>query len=143
MDQHVETRVGPVPVRSVGNGPPVLAVHGLLLDGRLWDATARYLALHSPVLLPDLPLGSHRGAVPDRARLTPVHLAHALADLLDGLGTDRAVLVGNDTAERWRRSPRQPAPTGSPGSCSRAATRSSTSRRRCCVRCLGSCGCRG
>ena len=97
MDQHVETRVGPVPVRSVGNGPPVLAVHGLLLDGRLWDATARHLAPHARALLPDLPLGSHRRAVPDRARLTPVDLAHALADLLDGLGIDRAVLVGNDT----------------------------------------------
>jgi pimeloyl-ACP methyl ester carboxylesterase len=56
-----------------------------------------HLAAHARALLPDLPLGSHRRAVPDRARHTPVDLAHALADLLDGLGVDRAVLVGNDT----------------------------------------------
>jgi pimeloyl-ACP methyl ester carboxylesterase len=30
----------PVPVRVVGSGPPVLTVHGLLLDGRLWDGVA-------------------------------------------------------------------------------------------------------
>ena len=99
MDERVEvsTRVGPVPVRVVGEGPPVLAVHGLLLDGRLWDGTAERLAPSARVLLPDLPLGAHRRAVPDRARLTPTELADALVDVLDGLDVDSAVLVGNDT----------------------------------------------
>ena len=94
------TRVGPVPVRSVGEGPAVLAVHGLLLDGRIWAGVAAELAgLPGGVrlLLPDLPLGAHRRAVPDRSQLTPVVLADALVDLLDGLGLDSAVLVGNDT----------------------------------------------
>ena len=68
MTDHVATRVGPVSVRSLGSGPPVLAVHGLLLDSRLWDDTARLLAPHARVVLPDLPLGAHRRAVPDRSR---------------------------------------------------------------------------
>jgi pimeloyl-ACP methyl ester carboxylesterase len=97
MVEQVDTRVGPVPVRSVGEGPAVLAVHGLLVDGRLWDDTARLLAPHARVVLPDLPLGCQRRAVPDRARLTPASVAAALVDVLDGLGIDRAVLVGNDT----------------------------------------------
>lgn len=93
----VPTRVGPVPVRTVGDGPAVLAVHGAIVDGRLWDETARRLAAHARVVLPDLPLGAHRRAVPDRSRLTPTELAGALVDVLDGLDLDRAVLVGNDT----------------------------------------------
>ncbi|SDO06693.1 alpha/beta fold hydrolase [Geodermatophilus sp. DSM 45219] len=93
----VPTRVGPVPVRTAGDGPAVLAVHGALVDGRLWDRTARLLAPHARVLLPDLPLGAHRRAVPSRSRLTPEEVAGALVDVLDGLDLDRAVLLGNDT----------------------------------------------
>jgi pimeloyl-ACP methyl ester carboxylesterase len=93
----VPTRVGPVPVRVTGEGPPVLAVHGLLVDGRLWDAVADLLAPHARLIAPDLPLGAHRRAVPDRARLTPPVVAQALVDVLDGLGVPEAVVVGNDT----------------------------------------------
>jgi pimeloyl-ACP methyl ester carboxylesterase len=93
----VHTRVGPVPVRVVGDGPPVLAVHGALVDGRIWDPMAALLAPHARVLLPDLPLGAHRRAVPDRSRLSPPEVAAALADVLDGLGVATATVVGNDT----------------------------------------------
>ncbi|MGL5818930.1 MAG: alpha/beta fold hydrolase [Phycicoccus sp.] len=93
----VQTRVGPIPVRLVGSGPPVIAVHGLLVDGRLWDGVAAELAPHATVVLPDLPLGCQRAAVPDRAALAPGHVAAAVVDVLDGLSLDSAVLVGNDT----------------------------------------------
>ena len=93
----IVTRVGTVPVRTLGEGPAVLAVHGALVDGRLWDGTAEHLAAHARVVVPDLPLGAHRRAVPDRSRLTPTEVAGALIDVLDGLDLDRAVLLGNDT----------------------------------------------
>jgi pimeloyl-ACP methyl ester carboxylesterase len=93
----VPTRVGPVPVRVVGDGPAVLAVHGALVDGRIWGPMAALLAPHARVLLPDLPLGAHRRAVPDRSRLSPPEVAAALADVLDGLGVATATVVGNDT----------------------------------------------
>ena len=97
MTTEVPTRVGPVPVRLIGDGPAVLAVHGAFVDGRLWDRTARLLAPDARVVVPDLPLGAHRRAVPDRLRLSPEEVAGALVDVLDGLGLDRAVLLGNDT----------------------------------------------
>lgn len=97
----VPTRVGPVPVRVVGSAsataPVVLAVHGALVDGRIWDGMAMRLAGQATVLLPDLPLGAHRTAVPDRSRLTPPHLAGALVDLLDELGVAAPTVVGNDS----------------------------------------------
>ncbi len=93
----IPTRVGPIPVRTVGDGPAVLAVHGALVDGRLWDETARHLVPHARVVVPDLPLGAHRRAVPDRSRLTPTGVAGALIDVLDALELQSAVLLGNDT----------------------------------------------
>ncbi len=95
--QQVRTRVGTVPVRVVGDGPAVLAVHGLLMDGRLWDGLAERLDGRVRLVLPDLPLGAHRRPVPDRTRLTPPVVAEGLFDVLDALGLDRAVLLGNDT----------------------------------------------
>ena len=93
----IPTRVGPIPVRTVGDGPAVLAAHGALVDGRLWDETARHLIPHARVVVPDLPLGAHRRAVPDRSRLTPTGVAGALIDVLDALELQSAVLLGNDT----------------------------------------------
>lgn len=93
----VRTRVGTVSVRITGDGPPVLAVHGLLVNGRLWEEVARQLAPHARVIAPDLPLGSQLRAVPDRARLTPPLVAEALGDVLDALDVPDAVVVGNDT----------------------------------------------
>ncbi len=97
-ERTVDTRFGPLRVRIVGTGGPVvLAVHGALVDGRLWDGVARALADEATVLLPDLPLGAHRRAVPDRSLLTPPSLAEALVEILDGLGHERVTVLGNDT----------------------------------------------
>ncbi|MGY1619551.1 alpha/beta fold hydrolase [Geodermatophilus sp. SYSU D00691] len=93
----VPTRVGPVPVRIAGTGPPVLAVHGLLVDGRLWDGVAEHLRDTVQLVMPDLPLGAHRRPVPNRSRLTPVDIADALFDVLDHLTLRGAVLLGHDT----------------------------------------------
>ncbi len=94
----VPTRLGPISYRVIGNGPvTVLAVHGLLFDGRLWDGVAQRLAARATVILPDFPFGAHRTAVPDRSKLTPLTVAAAFVDVLDALSVPTAVLLGNDT----------------------------------------------
>lgn len=97
----IPTRLGPVPVRVHGPVesplPPVLAVHGALVDGRLWDGVAAALGDGVRLLAPDLPLGAHRTPVPDRSRLTPQEVAHCLVDVLDDRGIEQAVVLGNDT----------------------------------------------
>lgn len=96
-EETVRTELGPVRCRVAGNGPLLLFVHGALVDGRLWDGVAPRLANRFRVACPDLPLGAHREAVPDRGRLAPGPIADALLDLADALGSREPILVGNDT----------------------------------------------
>lgn len=92
----VTTQLGRVPVRLVGEGPAVLCVHGAFVDSRIFDATALLLAGEATVVLPDLPQGAHRCAVPDRSRLHADGIADALAEVLEAVGQGPAVVVGND-----------------------------------------------
>jgi len=78
--------------------PPVVFVHGFLVDGRLWDAVARRLAEQGMrCYLPDLPLGSHVEPVGRPATLSPLGVARLVRSLLAELGLDDVTLVGNDT----------------------------------------------
>jgi pimeloyl-ACP methyl ester carboxylesterase len=92
----VSTRLGRLPVRLHGAGPPVLCVHGAFVDSRIFDATALRLTDDATVVLPDLPQGAHRHAVPDRGRLHADGIADALADVLAATELGPAVVVGND-----------------------------------------------
>jgi pimeloyl-ACP methyl ester carboxylesterase len=78
--------------------PPVVFVHGALVDSRLWDAVAARLSEQGfRCLQPNLPLGSHTIPVDDRSALTPVGVAGLLHDFVTALDLDDVTLVGNDT----------------------------------------------
>lgn len=78
--------------------PPVVFVHGLLVDGTLWRGTAEALAAQGiRSIAPDLPLGSHRTALAPDADLTPRGVARLINDLLAALDLSDVTLVGNDT----------------------------------------------
>lgn len=79
-----------------GDGPPILFLHGLLVDGSIWDPVVERLPGYR-CLVPELPLGSHTAPFGDRSRLTPEGVANLAADLLDELGLEDVTLVGNDT----------------------------------------------
>jgi pimeloyl-ACP methyl ester carboxylesterase len=86
-----------IPFRDTGgDGPPVLFLHGLLVDGSLWDAVVDRLPEHR-CLVPELPLGSHTAPFPDRSRLTPAGVVELIVGLLDELGLGEVTLVGSDT----------------------------------------------
>ncbi|MCG7595597.1 alpha/beta fold hydrolase [Mycobacterium sp. PSTR-4-N] len=78
--------------------PPVLFVHGALVDSRLWDAVAADLAARGfRCLQPNLPLGAHRIPVRERAALTPEGVAEMVHQFIAQLDLHDVTLVGNDT----------------------------------------------
>jgi pimeloyl-ACP methyl ester carboxylesterase len=80
------------------DGPSVVFVHGILVDGRLWDDVAAPLAAAGArVIQPDWPLGAHRTPMPRDADLTPPGLAKLVADTLAALDLEDVTLVANDT----------------------------------------------
>ena len=79
-----------------GGGPPVLFLHGALVDGSLWDPVVSLLG-DRRCLVPTLPLGSHLSPVSDRSALTPLGVTAMVADLLDELDLHDVTVVGNDT----------------------------------------------
>jgi pimeloyl-ACP methyl ester carboxylesterase len=78
--------------------PPVLFVHGILVDHRLWLDVAERLAQQGfRCILPNWPLGSHTIPVGQRAALSPAGVADMIHDFLAALDLDNVTLVGNDT----------------------------------------------
>ena len=77
--------------------PTIVLIHGLLVDGRLWDPIVPRLAKDARVVVPDLPLGSHKVPMRPDADLTPYGLAKLIADFLAALDLTDVTLVGNDT----------------------------------------------
>jgi len=78
--------------------PPVLFVHGILVDHRLWMKVAEELARNGfRCILPDLPLGSHTIPVERSEPLTPVTVAEMVGEFIDALDLRDVTLVGNDT----------------------------------------------
>ena len=89
---------GPVRVRDTGgDGPTIVFIHGLLVDGRLWDDVVAPLSERARCIVPDLPLGSHHTALKPDADLSPYGLAKLIADVLAALDLRDVTLVGNDT----------------------------------------------
>lgn len=88
---------GTVHYRDEGAGPPVVLVHGVLVDGGVWDRVLPALSAHARCIVPDLPLGSHRHPMEKGADLSPPGLAAIVAALIERLDLDEVTLVGNDT----------------------------------------------
>jgi pimeloyl-ACP methyl ester carboxylesterase len=88
---------GSINVRDTGSGPPIVFVHGLLVDGTVWRKVVPLLSDEYRCIWPDWPLGSHRKPMNPDADLSPRGVAHLIADALEALGLDDVTLVGNDT----------------------------------------------
>lgn len=76
-----------------GDGPPVVLLHGIQVDGASWLRTARHLAPRHRVLLPDL-RGHGRSARVDAALTTDVHVAD-VRTVLDAADVPAPIVVGH------------------------------------------------
>ena len=98
----VELPQGTVTYRVAGPAdsqyPPVVFVHGLLVDSLLWTGVADALADQGiRSYAPNWPLGSHLLPMNDDADLSPRGVARIVLDFLVALDLDDVTLVGNDT----------------------------------------------
>ena len=82
--------------RSVGGASdavPIVHVHGFAISGSYMMPTARLLAARGTNVVPDLP-GYGRSQRPARTLSIP-QLAETLLEVIDALGFDQVVLIGN------------------------------------------------
>jgi pimeloyl-ACP methyl ester carboxylesterase len=98
----VELPQGRVHYRVAGpadsSTPPVVFIHGLLVNSELWSGAAWALAEQGVrSFAPDLPLGSHPSPLSPDADLSPRGVARLILDFLDALDLHDVTLVGNDT----------------------------------------------
>jgi pimeloyl-ACP methyl ester carboxylesterase len=78
--------------------PPVVFLHGVLVDGRLWAPVAERLAAEGiRSYAPTLPLGAHQQPMNAGADLSPHGVAQLVLDFIAALDLSDVTIVGNDT----------------------------------------------
>jgi pimeloyl-ACP methyl ester carboxylesterase len=93
---------GRIEYRAAGppdsTAPPVVFMHGLLVNAELWTKVADALARRGiRSYAPDLPLGAHRFPWAAGTDLSPRGIARLANDFIAALGLTDVTLVGNDT----------------------------------------------
>src|SRR5438067_10066623 len=95
--KQLELSPGTVRYRDSGEGPPIVFVHGVLVDGTLWRNVTPPLEGRFRCIVPDWPLGSHTLPMKPEADITPRGVSRLIGELLEALDLSGATLVANDT----------------------------------------------
>jgi pimeloyl-ACP methyl ester carboxylesterase len=93
----VELSAGTIEYTDTGHGPVLVLLHGLLMDGSLWDEVVAGLSGDFRCVVPTLPLGAHRLGMRDGADLSLPGIARLTAEFLERLDLHDVILAGNDT----------------------------------------------
>lgn len=93
-----DVTAGAIEYREEGDpdGPPVVLLHGVLMNDRQWDLALPLLPSGYRYLLPVLPLGGHRVPMREDADLTMPGMVGIVADFLDALDLTDVTLVVTD-----------------------------------------------
>ena len=105
----IELAAGPISYEDrPGAGPVVVLLHGLLMDGSLWDRVVEELPGDVRCIRPTMPMGAHRRPMNPDADLSLRGQVRLLVELLERLELERVTLVFNDwcaaqviVAEGW------------------------------------------
>jgi pimeloyl-ACP methyl ester carboxylesterase len=91
-----DVRGGVIEARCAGQGPTVVLLHGLLVNGHVWDPLIPLLADGARLVMPDLPLGGHRRPLDDDADCSLSAHAERVIEIARRL-PGPITLVGSDT----------------------------------------------
>jgi pimeloyl-ACP methyl ester carboxylesterase len=94
----VDVTAGTIEYREEGDpsGPPVVLLHGLLMNDAQWNLAMPLLPSGFRYLLPILPMGGHRIPMRQNADLTLPGMVDVVADFLDALDVADVTLVVTD-----------------------------------------------
>ncbi|MGW6422604.1 alpha/beta fold hydrolase [Nocardia sp. NPDC055053] len=92
----VELPAGRIHYREQGDGPPVVLLHGLLMNHTVWDSVIDLLPTGFRYVLPDLPLGAHPEPLRPGTDLSMRGLNQLIADFLTALDLTDVTLVHSD-----------------------------------------------
>jgi pimeloyl-ACP methyl ester carboxylesterase len=93
----VELSAGTIEYEDTGGDGPVLVfIHGLLMDGTGWRHVVPELRGRYRCILPTWPLGSHRKPMHPDADLTLIGMGRLIGEFLDALDLHEVTLVQND-----------------------------------------------
>jgi pimeloyl-ACP methyl ester carboxylesterase len=96
--KEIELSAGTIEYQDTGgDGPPLVLLHGLMMDSSLWDGSVAELSADHRCVAPTLPLGAHRQPMRDGADLSLPGIARLVAEFLVRLDLRDVTLVGNDT----------------------------------------------
>src|SRR6476646_8381926 len=81
-----------------GDGPTLVLLGGLVMDGSVWDPVVENLRADHRCIVPTLPFGAHRRPMRRDADLSLNGFAPMVAELLERLQLSDVTLVQNDRA---------------------------------------------
>ena len=94
----VEVSAGTIDYEDTGgNGPIVVLMHGLVMDGSLWRNIVSDLRQDHRCIVPTLPLGGHHHPMRADADLSARGIGRLEAEFLERLHLHDVTLVGNDS----------------------------------------------
>jgi pimeloyl-ACP methyl ester carboxylesterase len=91
-----EVSAGTIHYEEIGNGPPLVMVGGLAMNGRLWERVAAELAPTHRCLMPTLPFGAHPEPMSPDADLSLRGMGRIVAEFIESLGLEAVILCFND-----------------------------------------------
>lgn len=92
------TAAGEIRCTERGSGPTLVFLHGVLMDGSVWDPVVDRLSPRYRCIVPTLPLGAHPRPMRPDADLSLAGFGRIVNDLLEALALQDVTLIGNDHA---------------------------------------------